>query len=123
MVALSDAGLAGDDPAMMRAARWLLGEEVTVRGDWSVARPALAPGGWAFEFANVNYPDVDDTAEVVLALERLSGLPIAGLEGARTRAIDVDRGDAELRRRLGRLRRGQHPRARPRAARSSTSAR
>jgi squalene-hopene/tetraprenyl-beta-curcumene cyclase len=36
-----------------------------------VARPGLEPGGWAFEFANVNYPDVDDTAEVVLALRRV----------------------------------------------------
>src|SRR5207237_9864055 len=71
IIALSDGGLPGDHPALIRAARWLLGEEVTVRGDWSVARPRLASGGWAFEFANVNYPDVDDTAEVVLALQRL----------------------------------------------------
>jgi squalene-hopene/tetraprenyl-beta-curcumene cyclase len=71
MVALSDAGLPGEHPAMARAAQWLLGEEVSARGDWSVARPHLAPGGWAFEFANINYPDVDDTAEVVLALRRL----------------------------------------------------
>ncbi len=42
-------------------------------GDWSVARPGLAPGGWAFEFANVNYPDIDDTVEVVLALCRVGG--------------------------------------------------
>jgi squalene-hopene/tetraprenyl-beta-curcumene cyclase len=72
MVALSDGGIAGDDPAMLRASEWLLGEEVTVSGDWAVRRPGLAPGGWAFEFANVNYPDVDDTAEVVLALRRVS---------------------------------------------------
>ncbi len=71
VVALSDAGLAGDHPALVRAARWLLGEEVRVPGDWRVARPELQPGGWAFEFANVNYPDVDDTAEVVLALRRV----------------------------------------------------
>ncbi len=71
MVALSDAGLPGDHPAMVRAAEWLLSQEVTQRGDWSVARPALEPGGWAFEFANVNYPDVDDTVEVALALLRL----------------------------------------------------
>jgi squalene-hopene/tetraprenyl-beta-curcumene cyclase len=71
MIALSDAGIAGEHPAMMRAAEWLLGEEVTVRGDWAVARPSVAAGGWAFEFANVNYPDVDDTAEVVLALRRV----------------------------------------------------
>jgi squalene-hopene/tetraprenyl-beta-curcumene cyclase len=73
MVALSDAGFAGDHPAMLSGAKWLLGEEVTVLGDWAVARPGLAPGGWAFEFANVNYPDVDDTAEVVLALRRVAG--------------------------------------------------
>ncbi len=73
MVALSDAGVGEDDPAMLAAARWLLDEEVNVRGDWAVKRPALQPGGWAFEFANVNYPDVDDTVEVVLALLRLAG--------------------------------------------------
>jgi squalene-hopene/tetraprenyl-beta-curcumene cyclase len=73
MIALTDAGMPADDPAIVRAARWLLGEEVTVKGDWAVARPALAPGGWAFEFANINYPDVDDTAEVVLALHRVAG--------------------------------------------------
>jgi squalene-hopene/tetraprenyl-beta-curcumene cyclase len=72
MLALSDAGLPGEHPAMARAADWLLGEEVTQRGDWSVTRPDLTPGGWAFEFANVNYPDVDDTAEVVLALQRVA---------------------------------------------------
>ena len=72
MVALSDAGLPGDHPAMLLGADWLLGEEVLGRGDWSVARPGLEPGGWAFEFANVNYPDVDDTAEVVLALRRVA---------------------------------------------------
>jgi squalene-hopene/tetraprenyl-beta-curcumene cyclase len=72
MIALADAGVAGDDPAMIRAAEWLLGEEVTATGDWAVARRGLEPGGWAFEFANVNYPDVDDTAEVVLALRRVA---------------------------------------------------
>jgi squalene-hopene/tetraprenyl-beta-curcumene cyclase len=72
IVALSDAGVPADDAAVRRAAWWLLGEEVTTRGDWSVARPDLSPGGWAFEFANVSYPDVDDTAEVVLALRCLS---------------------------------------------------
>ncbi len=71
VVALSDAGLPADHPALVRAARWLLDEEVTVPGDWRAARPSLKPGGWAFEFANVNYPDVDDTAEVVLALSRV----------------------------------------------------
>jgi squalene-hopene/tetraprenyl-beta-curcumene cyclase len=75
LIALSDAGLGADHPALVRAADWLLGEEVGVRGDWAVARPKLAPGGWAFEFHNINYPDVDDTAEVVLALRRVKRTP------------------------------------------------
>jgi squalene-hopene/tetraprenyl-beta-curcumene cyclase len=70
IVALNDAGIDGDHPSITKAVQWLLGEEIRVRGDWSVARPKLDPGGWAFEFSNVNYPDVDDTAEVVLALQR-----------------------------------------------------
>jgi squalene-hopene/tetraprenyl-beta-curcumene cyclase len=84
LIALSDAGLPSDHPALARAAHWLLGEEVTVPGDWSVARPQLALGGWAFEFANVNYPDVDDTAEVVLALRRVEAS--GRLDGAVERA-------------------------------------
>ncbi len=68
---LLDAGVAPDDPAVTRAVDWMVGEEITVPGDWSVRRPGLAPGGWAFEFANDGYPDTDDTAEVVLALRRV----------------------------------------------------
>jgi squalene-hopene/tetraprenyl-beta-curcumene cyclase len=70
VVALSDGGLPREHPALARAAEWLLDEEVRVRGDWAAARPHLEPGGWAFEFENDNYPDVDDTAEVALALLR-----------------------------------------------------
>jgi squalene-hopene/tetraprenyl-beta-curcumene cyclase len=77
IVALSDAGLPGDHPALVRGAEWLLGEEVEVSGDWRVTRPHLRPGGWAFEFANDNYPDVDDTAEVVLGLRRVESVQSA----------------------------------------------
>jgi squalene-hopene/tetraprenyl-beta-curcumene cyclase len=77
VVALADAGLPADDAVLQRAGRWLVGEEITVPGDWSVRRPDLAPGGWAFEFANDTYPDIDDTAEVVLAL-RHSRVPDHG---------------------------------------------
>jgi squalene-hopene/tetraprenyl-beta-curcumene cyclase len=70
LIALCDAGISPEHPAVRQAAEWLLGEEVRVHGDWAVKRPSLHPGGWAFEFANVNYPDTDDTAEVVMALRR-----------------------------------------------------
>jgi len=70
LIALRDAGVGEDDPAVERAAAWLRGEEVRHRGDWAVRRPELPTGGWAFEFANDWYPDIDDTAEVVLALRR-----------------------------------------------------
>ncbi len=72
VVALTDAGVEPSEPSMTRAARWLVGEEVKVPGDWAVRRPGLAPGGWAFEFANDNYPDIDDSAEVILALRRVA---------------------------------------------------
>ena len=70
MIALADAGLPADHPALARAARWVLDEEIRGPGDWQVRLPDLAPGGWAFEFDNDGYPDTDDTAEVVLALRR-----------------------------------------------------
>ncbi len=66
--ALADAGLPGDHPAMVRAASWLRGEEIARAGDWVVRRPRLHPSGWAFEFDNDGYPDLDDTAEVMLAI-------------------------------------------------------
>jgi squalene-hopene/tetraprenyl-beta-curcumene cyclase len=71
IVALTDGGLAPSDPALVKAADWLVDEEVQVRGDWAVRRPKLDPGGWAFEFENDHYPDIDDTAEVVIALRRV----------------------------------------------------
>ncbi|HEV7658168.1 MAG TPA: squalene--hopene cyclase [Mycobacteriales bacterium] len=72
LTALLDAGVPASDPSVLTATDWLLAEEVRVGGDWAVRRPKLAPGGWAFEFANDGYPDVDDTAEVVLALRRVA---------------------------------------------------
>jgi squalene-hopene/tetraprenyl-beta-curcumene cyclase len=88
VVALADAGVSPDDPALRGAGRWLLAEEITVPGDWTVRRPDLAPGGWAFEFANDNYPDIDDTAEVVLALRRAD----VADSGAIARAVEWTEG-------------------------------
>ena len=68
LLALRACGVPDDHPQLVQAARYLLGQEVTVNGDWAVRRPDLAPGGWAFEYENDNYPDVDDAAVIPLAL-------------------------------------------------------
>ncbi|MEU9859563.1 squalene--hopene cyclase [Streptomyces sp. NPDC047971] len=81
-IALADAGLPADHPALVKAADWMLGEEIVKPGDWAVRRPGLPPGGWAFEFHNDNYPDIDDTAEVILALRRVKHPDPAGVEAA-----------------------------------------
>jgi squalene-hopene/tetraprenyl-beta-curcumene cyclase len=70
--ALGEAGQ-GNHPAMRRCADWLLTKEVRRKGDWSVKRPNLEPSGWYFEFANEFYPDIDDTAQVLLALKHARG--------------------------------------------------
>ena len=55
----------------MRRATWLCKEQILdVVGDWAVRRPGLRPGGWAFQYANPHYPDVDDTAVVGMLLHR-----------------------------------------------------
>nr|WP_225978031.1 squalene--hopene cyclase [Gandjariella thermophila] len=87
LTALLDAGVPADDPALLRAGDWLLGEEITIRGDWAVRRPKLAPSGWAFEFANDWYPDTDDTAEIVLALRQLAHPDPGRVRGAVDRAV------------------------------------
>jgi squalene-hopene/tetraprenyl-beta-curcumene cyclase len=71
LIALADAGYDVSDPAIERAAEWLVAKQIHSRGDWAIRRPDLVPGGWAFEFDNDNYPDVDDTAEVILALSKV----------------------------------------------------
>ena len=70
VVALTDAGVPGDHPAIAAAADWILAEEVRRTGDWAVRRPYARAGGWSFEFENDVYPDTDDTASAVLALLR-----------------------------------------------------
>jgi squalene-hopene/tetraprenyl-beta-curcumene cyclase len=88
MIALADAGLAPDDPALMRAGQWLLGREITdVRGDWAVRKPQLPPGGWSFEYHNVNYPDLDDAPVCALALRRIAHHDPAAVEAAVGRTV------------------------------------
>ncbi|MFB3819395.1 MAG: squalene--hopene cyclase [Candidatus Methylomirabilales bacterium] len=82
ITALVEAGLPPDHPALARAGRWLLEQQTTCPGDWRLKAPA-APGGWAFQFDNPYYPDVDDTAVVLMALRKIR-LPD---EEAKTRSV------------------------------------
>ncbi len=66
--ALADCGVRRDHPAFGRAIDWLLDKQILVPGDWSET-VAVEPGGWAFEYANDFYPDNDDTAMVLMALQ------------------------------------------------------
>ncbi len=69
--ALMEAGEAPASPVVRRATEWLKSRQILdTRGDWAVNAPDLAPGGWAFQYANDHYPDVDDTAVVAMALHR-----------------------------------------------------
>ncbi|MDE3163125.1 MAG: squalene--hopene cyclase, partial [Acidobacteriota bacterium] len=70
--ALGEAGVAPDDPRMVKAADWLLSKEVRQKGDWAVKLPNVEPGGWYFEYNNEFYPDTDDTAQVLMALSKVS---------------------------------------------------
>lgn len=70
-IALSESGLSADHPALVRAARWLLREEIRTGGDWQVKNPRTEPGCWAFEFENDLYPDIDDTAVASRALNKV----------------------------------------------------
>ena len=69
--ALLDSGLPSDHPALVRSGEWIISKQVTTRGDWKVKNPNAEPGGWAFEFYNELYPDTDDTAEILLFLNRV----------------------------------------------------
>ena len=71
--ALLEAGGENAAAQVKRGLDWLLPMQVLdVRGDWIARRPNLRPGGWAFQYANPHYPDVDDTAVVVMAMHRLA---------------------------------------------------
>jgi len=65
---LAEAGYPNRE-ALRKSADWLLSKEIRRRGDWAVKRPHLHPSGWAFEFNNEHYPDIDDTAIVLMCLE------------------------------------------------------
>ena len=74
--ALAEAEAAAEICACSGAVDWLLSKEIRRRGDWSVKRPNVEPSGWCFEFANEYYPDIDDTAMVLLRFEPGAWLPM-----------------------------------------------
>ncbi len=69
--ALVDSGLPGSHPGLQRAAQWMIDKQILVPGDWRVKRPTARPGGWPFQYANDFYPDVDDSAMVLMALAKI----------------------------------------------------
>src|SRR5262249_27310839 len=94
-IALSDAGMPVEAPPLRRALQWLLSKEVQQTGDWTVRSRNKHPGGWYFEFNNAFYPDVDDTAMVLIALSRY--LPHGELRrGAVNFLIGGDVSDTEV---------------------------
>ena len=74
--------------ALTPAADWLLKREVRRKGDWSVKRPNTEPSGWAFEYGNEFYPDIDDTAMVMLALGEVRGSDRAAHAAVSRRGLD-----------------------------------
>ncbi len=69
--AMLEAGEPKNGVPLNKAMRWMADRQVCdVAGDWAIKRPGLRPGGWAFQYANDHYPDVDDSAVVAMALDR-----------------------------------------------------
>ncbi|HJW79963.1 MAG TPA: squalene--hopene cyclase, partial [Beijerinckiaceae bacterium] len=72
--ALLEAGGEAAEAAVQEGLAWLQPKQVLdVAGDWAAQRPHVRPGGWAFQYANPHYPDLDDTAVVVMAMDRARG--------------------------------------------------
>ena len=82
--ALIESGLQPDHPALVRSGEWMIDKQVTVPGDWQTKRPHVPPGGWPFQYHNDFYPDLDDSAMVMMALCKIDGLDAE----RRRRALD-----------------------------------
>ena len=88
MFALGEAGVPKSDPRMLKAADWILSKEVRSKGDWAVKVRNVQPGGWYFEFNNEFYPDVDDSAMVLLGLDKVDHPRERYQHAVSTRAIE-----------------------------------
>jgi squalene-hopene/tetraprenyl-beta-curcumene cyclase len=78
----------GSRRSLKNGADWLLRHEIRRKGDWSVKRPHTEPSGWAFEYNNQFYPDIDDTAMVLLALSHAPGSDVAAQQACHRRGLD-----------------------------------
>ncbi len=86
--ALLEEGLPPDHKSINTAVDWLLEKQVLAPGDWSEKVPRLEPGGWAFQFENSFYPDVDDTPAVLMAILRAGGLTKERCKGRITKGVN-----------------------------------
>ncbi|HEV2341993.1 MAG TPA: squalene--hopene cyclase [Candidatus Acidoferrales bacterium] len=87
MVSLEEAGLAPAHDSLRTAGHWLIDHQILGPGDWQVKNKDAAPGGWAFEFRNDFYPDVDDSAFVLMALQRVAHSDSARFEASARRGL------------------------------------
>ena len=72
IIALHESGVPSTHPALQRAGEWLVSKEVRNFGDWALKCKVEEPSGWYFQYANEFYPDTDDSAAVLMALQRIS---------------------------------------------------
>jgi len=90
---LLEVGTEETEAAAKRGLEWLTPlQELEVMGDWAAARPGVRPGGWAFQYTNPHYPDLDDTAVVVMAMARARDAQSADNDEAISRAVEWTNG-------------------------------
>lgn len=86
---LLEAGVAPDDERIIAMCDWLRDLQILdLKGDWAINAPDLEPGGWAFQYRNDHYPDVDDTAVVGMLLHRVD--PVRYAESIRRAAVWIE---------------------------------
>ena len=88
MIALSDSSIPPDSPMLQRAGEWLMRAQVSDGGDWQIKARHASPGGWSFEFSNCAYPDIDDTAEALIALDKVKLRDVCGKNEAIRRGAE-----------------------------------
>ena len=111
--ALAESGVSATDPRLVQPSEWMLKKQVTRKGDWCVKNPNAEPAGWYFEFNNEFYPDVDDTAIVMLALAKVKTSNESYQDKSVQRALDWVLVDAVQERRMGLVRQRQRPHGLP----------